>query len=84
MKYFVHNFINFKISELKKNFFVTRFCENKIEVTCATKVFCGLTFGLGEKLTGSNTGMLRNWEVFFNHNKMVSDTSGRSQTKIFV
>ena len=37
-------------------------------------IFCDLTFGLGEKLAGSNTGVLRNWEVFFNHNKMVSDT----------
>ena len=53
----------------------------KIEVTC---VFCGLTFGLGEKLAGSNTSMLRIWEVIFKHNKMVSDTSGRSKTKIFV
>ena len=63
---------------------MTRFCENKIEVTCATTVFCGLTFGLGEKLAGSNMGGLRNWEVFFNHNKTVSDASGRSTTKIFV
>ena len=53
-------------------------------MTCATTVICGLTFGLGKKLAGSNTGVLRNWEVFFNHNKMVSDTSGRSKTKIFV
>ena len=50
----------------------------------ATTIFCGLAFGLHEKLAGSNMGMLRNWEVFFNHNKMVSDTFGRSKTKMFV
>ena len=49
-----------------------------------TSIFCGLTFDLGKKLAKSNTGVLRNWEVFFNHNKMVSDTFGRSKTKIFV
>ena len=51
---------------------------------CYNNRFCGLTFGLREKVAESNTGMLRNWEVFFNHNKMVSDTFGRSKTKIFV
>ena len=50
---------------------------------CYISIFCGLTFALGKKLAGSNTGVLRNWEVFFNYNEMVSDTSGRSKTKIF-
>ena len=47
-------------------------------------IFCGLTSDLRKKLAGSNMGVLRNWEVFFNHNKTVSDASGRSTTKIFV
>ena len=43
---------------MKKNFFVTTFCENKIKMMSATIVFCGLNFGLVQKLVGSNMGML--------------------------
>ena len=53
-------------------------------MTFATTAFRGLTFDFGEKLAGSSTGMLQNWEVFFNHSRMVSDTFERSKTKIFV
>ena len=55
---FVLNFINFRVSKKQKNFSVTTFCENKMEVISTTTVFCGLTLGSGEKLAGSNMGML--------------------------